>query len=278
MHDKKSRPVIVGIDGSKAALRAALWAAEEAAGRDTVLRLTHVVDPHRDIDAEYDRAYRILHRAWEAVQSHGPAVKLESDVLQGDPVEELAGASRRAQLVCVGFKGRNDSGRRMRGSTAALLARTAFSPVAIVRRRKTDSKARQRCVIAVLDESPGSHEVLQVAVGEALIRQAAVLALTPWVPERHDLDSAESGSVRNQLAQLLERAEDEDTDIALSTAPMPAELLEVLARRPKVEQLLVLDESRPDLVEDLVGPEARAALRKCNCSLLIIHSAPEDQR
>ena len=36
------RTRIVGIDGSKAALRAALWAVDEAVSRDTPLRLVHV--------------------------------------------------------------------------------------------------------------------------------------------------------------------------------------------------------------------------------------------
>ena len=41
-------PVIVGVDGSKTAVRAALWAAEEAAGQDSTLLLIHVIDPGRD--------------------------------------------------------------------------------------------------------------------------------------------------------------------------------------------------------------------------------------
>jgi nucleotide-binding universal stress UspA family protein len=41
---RDSRPVVVGVDGSKAAVRAAVWAADEAVDTDSTLLLLHVVD------------------------------------------------------------------------------------------------------------------------------------------------------------------------------------------------------------------------------------------
>ena len=38
-------PVVVGVDGSKAAINAALWAIDEAVSRDVPLRLIHVDEP-----------------------------------------------------------------------------------------------------------------------------------------------------------------------------------------------------------------------------------------
>ncbi len=37
--------VVVGVDGSKAAINAAQWAVDEAVHRDIPLRLVHVIDP-----------------------------------------------------------------------------------------------------------------------------------------------------------------------------------------------------------------------------------------
>ena len=37
--------VVVGIDGSRSALDAALWAADEAVSRDIQLRLVYAIDP-----------------------------------------------------------------------------------------------------------------------------------------------------------------------------------------------------------------------------------------
>ena len=43
-----NRPVVVGIDGSQAAVSAALWAVDEAVNREAPLRLVHAVGVARD--------------------------------------------------------------------------------------------------------------------------------------------------------------------------------------------------------------------------------------
>ena len=46
MREKPAPPsIVVGVDGSKAAIHAALWAVDEALSRDIPLRLLHAVDP-----------------------------------------------------------------------------------------------------------------------------------------------------------------------------------------------------------------------------------------
>lgn len=42
---RPARAVVVGIDGSRAATHAALWAVDEAVNRDIPLRLVYVIDP-----------------------------------------------------------------------------------------------------------------------------------------------------------------------------------------------------------------------------------------
>ena len=64
-----SSSVVVGIDGSKAALRVALWAVDEAVSRDTPLRLVHVIDAHDHSDHALADGYHILHKAWTAVEA-----------------------------------------------------------------------------------------------------------------------------------------------------------------------------------------------------------------
>ena len=45
MNGSHTQPaVVIGVDGSAAALRAALWAVDEAASRDIPLRLIHALD------------------------------------------------------------------------------------------------------------------------------------------------------------------------------------------------------------------------------------------
>ena len=147
MDQSAASPIVVGIDGSKHAIRAAVWAVDEAVSRDAQLLLVCVIDPDsRDLDREYAFARNALHKAWTAAEAAGKPVKLESNVLEGDPVTELVELSRSAEMVCVGSRGTNDSAHHDRGSTAAALAQAAFSPVAIVRRRHTHKPAACRPV------------------------------------------------------------------------------------------------------------------------------------
>src|ERR1700712_50006 len=89
--------IIVGIDGSKAGVRAAVWAVDEAVSRDIPLRLVHVIGHHADsnlhshrLDGDYAEAERITHRAWRAVEATGKPVKLEIEILRGAPAAMLA--------------------------------------------------------------------------------------------------------------------------------------------------------------------------------------------
>ena len=102
-----NQPIVVGIDGSKHALRAVRWAVDEAVSRDAQLLLVCVVDPDSpDPDRKYAFARHVLHDAWTAAEATGKSVKLETNVLEGDPVAELVELSRTAEMVCVGSRGR----------------------------------------------------------------------------------------------------------------------------------------------------------------------------
>ena len=51
MGEHRSSPsVVVGIDGSRSAVDAALWAVDEAVSRDIPLRLVYAIDPERPPD------------------------------------------------------------------------------------------------------------------------------------------------------------------------------------------------------------------------------------
>jgi nucleotide-binding universal stress UspA family protein len=60
--------VVVGIDGSRAAVSAALWAADEAVSRDVPLRLLYAVDQGDTGDIDPDDAARMLAAAEIAVR------------------------------------------------------------------------------------------------------------------------------------------------------------------------------------------------------------------
>ena len=85
-----SRPIVVGIDGSTAAIHAALWAVDEAVSRDVPLRLVCAVEQCNTQDAERDATARTLasaetaiRRATKAIEATGHAVKIETEIAEG---------------------------------------------------------------------------------------------------------------------------------------------------------------------------------------------------
>ena len=126
---KSSAPVVVGVDGSDAAINAAKWAIDEAISRDVPLRIVHVTHIEGDETASQD-AFRLevqyaessLRAASAAVEATGKPVKVETDILWGSPDIALIDESRNAALICVGSVGIGAIAHELWGSTAASLA------------------------------------------------------------------------------------------------------------------------------------------------------------
>ena len=101
-----SPSVVVGIDGSRAAVDAALWAVDEAVSRDIPLRLVYAIDSTDKSDTDTQGAARKLATAELAVQYAFTAVEsTRSRSLQGHPTRALMDASRGAAMLCVGSIG-----------------------------------------------------------------------------------------------------------------------------------------------------------------------------
>lgn len=268
-----SKPVMVGIDGSKAALRAALWAVDEAVARDAPLCLVHVAGPgggHGDDGIAH--AEHVLHMAWKAVTDTNKSVDLETEILEGDPAEALVDASARAVLMCLGHKGTHDSGAGKRGATAATVLCHARSPVAMVRRcaDHTDP-SYNRWIVVILDESNDSQSVFEAAYGEALLRNSPLLVLA----EHSTIDCASCGDparecIRARLQRYVRGLSANPADVRVCVLAMPRDLLNMMRQSASIDQLLVLGEDRRDLIDKLTGADGRKVLRKSWCSLLVM--------
>src|SRR5262245_50455304 len=104
--------VVVGIDGSKAAVSAALWAVDEAVSRDTPLRLHYAIEPDDSKQARPYLAARRLAIAENAVRyalmaveafsdQKDKLVKIEVEITQERPAASLIRASASAAMICV---------------------------------------------------------------------------------------------------------------------------------------------------------------------------------
>jgi nucleotide-binding universal stress UspA family protein len=264
--------IIVGVDGSKAAVRAAIWAVDEAVSRDIPLRLVHVIAPDANprnhpgrMDREYARAEHVAHVAWTAVEATGKPVKIEMEILRGEPAPMLARASRSAAMVCVGWTGRSRSAEV--GSTASALTRSAHCPVVVVRLRASASLGGQ-WVIARVDDSPSSDAVLHQAMEEARLRGAPLLALTTGLD--HDEAAQTAPAVRMRLDLHLARLSADATDVSVCSLPIGNGVLEYLANNVGLAQLVVVGADDPHVVTELTGPHADSLLHHSGCSVMCV--------
>ena len=179
--------VVVGVDGSTAALRAALWAVDEAVSRDIALRLVHALDAddsesldRADSARTFATAERAVRRVIAAVEATDKPVKIEVDITKGPPVGTLVRASRSAAMVCVGAVGSDHFQPDRVGSTAAAVATSAQCPVAVIHGFGRPTRPHPRWVVVEADKSPDNGVVLGAAVDEARLRNAPLRVITCW--------------------------------------------------------------------------------------------------
>src|SRR5687768_258499 len=98
------RPVIVGVDGSAAALGAVRWAADAAARLGRPLRVTHVLGVPGPAHEITDEQGLVLDAAVEARHRY-PGLHVTTSTWYGQPVNVLREQSRHAELVVVGSRG-----------------------------------------------------------------------------------------------------------------------------------------------------------------------------
>ena len=181
--------VVVGIDGSQAAIQAAEWAVDEAVSREVPLRLVEVIAEQVEpapfasvgnVQMEVEYAETALRIAAAAVAAAGKPVKVETAILRGDPATALIAESRNAEMVCVGSTGIGRFAKALLGSTVAELAEAAHCPVAIIRTQQSRPKPDSALIVVAVNDSPGNDDVVEQAMVEAQLRHAPVLALGVW--------------------------------------------------------------------------------------------------
>ncbi len=198
MNQVDAKAVVVGVNGSKAAVNAAKWAIDEAIGREMPLRLVYVISSQAAESGsapasewELERAEMVLSRAECAVQSERKPVEIETAILSGDPAQALINQSEDAALVCVGTARRGWASDGLLGPTAAGLVARAHCPVAIIRTNPDGSPTELGVIAVVLNDEPDNDEVVHQAMEEGRRRHATVRQidrrLNSWVRRYPDV-------------------------------------------------------------------------------------------
>ena len=271
--------VVVGVDGSRAGVRAALWAIPEAVSRDVPLRLVSSVETTVPGSTEDDArahggAEAAIREARTTVEAAERQVKIETEIAEGRPTATLLEASRTATMLCVGAIGIRHLEHSRVGSTAAALVAEARCPVAIVRDTEKVGPPGPGWVVVELDESPDSATVLACGVEEARLRGAPLRVLGSWqsrYTDVHDSHAVADGNrmVRAQLDRRLSRWKHRYPDLDVRPVPVHGSALHYLAKHAKEIQLVVVGARNAESVGELIGPVGLGALHNTDCSILI---------
>jgi nucleotide-binding universal stress UspA family protein len=266
--------VVVGIDGSQAAIQAAEWAVDEAVSREIPLRLVEVIPEQVEpaplasvgnVRMELEYGETALRIATAAVEATGKPVKVETAILQGNPAATLIAESRDAEMICVGSVGIGRFARALLGSTAAELAEAAHCPVAIVRTQQSQPKPDSALIVVAINDSPDNDDVVEHAMAEAKLRHAPVLALGVLRKDSGNMPSAEL----NQRVQFWGRRH---PGVKIYAGATRADIADFLAVMDRTIQLAVISSTDADQVARLIGPHRHPILGHAECSLLIVRS------
>ncbi|MEQ7004771.1 universal stress protein [Actinopolymorpha sp. B17G11] len=182
-----SRPVVVGADGSEAALDAVTWAAREAAFRHVTLRIVHafawpmlnvptVLWQEGQEAAMHAHAELVLAEAEKVARSVAPALDVSTEVVTEMALPLLLTASRHAAYVVVGTSGVGALADAVAGSPTVELVAKSHAPVVVVRGTPSPDRAEGLVVVGV-DGSPQSAAAVEVGTKEAALRGGRLMVV-----------------------------------------------------------------------------------------------------
>jgi len=127
-------PVVLAVDGSPEGEKAVEFAFAEAGLREAEIRAVHAWLPdHASAGTGMESPERLLAHVIAGRGERYPDVTVRQDVLSGETREVLIEASRDAQLMVVGARGRGGFSGMLLGSVSQALLHHAHCPVAVVR-------------------------------------------------------------------------------------------------------------------------------------------------
>lgn len=267
-HAEPPKPIVVGIDGSDAAIHAAQWAVPEAMERDVPVRLVYAVPPPHpgappsdgDLDVEYGET--ALRAACAAVHATGQRVKIETDLMTGSASNVLIDESRSAAMVCVGSVGIGRLARRMLGSAAEDVVQRALCPAAVIRTNRGAKAADSGSIAVVVDDSAGNDLVLDHGFREAELRAAPILALGVW---RWGFGEIPYAQLNHRLGRWVNR----HPRVHVRPAAARDGAADFLSGTTELVQLAVIGHAAAGKVAKIIGP-VDPHFGHAGCSVLVV--------
>lgn len=289
--DPEQRPIVVGIDGSRAAERAARWAAEQARDRRARLQLVHTLtwpyagvavstDEDRDVaDGLHSGAEQLLDTLAGELTAVLPRERIGWRIEQGDPVAALCADASRAQEIVLGGRGIGGLTGLLVGSTATAVAMAAHCPVVVLPDESTASVSDRRSVVVAVEAEGRDEDVLAFAFAEAAARGTDVVAVHAWQDAGVDagihtvsplLDWADvSADAQRLLAESLAGWREKEPDVPVREVVVRERTAQALLAVGLTAQLLVVGRT-PHGRLPRFGSATHAVLHRAGCPVAVV--------
>ncbi|MFH8475937.1 universal stress protein [Streptomyces sp. NPDC018000] len=277
--------VIVGVDGSGPARRAALWAAAEATLRDSPLRIVYAADTDgrvlylsaESIERVRSAGHELLRETAAAVAEKYPGLHVTTEFSRGAPVPGLHRAAGLRGTVVVGNRGLGGFKHLMLGSVGLKVAAGATTPVIVV--RGIDEGAETGVVLAAVRDEHDA-ECARYAAREAEIRKASLRLLYVWnvfesaglaVTMLDDIEAI-AGEHVHHLTAVADLIRDEFPALTVRTdAEKSLTVAGVLVEASRHADLLVMGGRRsPGYIGPTLGRAAHSLLHHAHCPVQLI--------
>lgn len=258
-----TRRIIVGVDPSANAARAAEWAAQEAASRGGVpLHLVHglnrphgtsLVDPADSVRNVHEVAADLLARVAAGLRARYPNLTVTTEVSELGGAEALVGLSRQAALAVTGTRGHGGFAGMLLGSVSRALATHADGPLVVV--RGPEPEQANGAVVLGVGPNPAASAV-EFAFAAARRYGAPLRVLRAWMPPMPMAGFGMPGGTGLGGPGILSTPESFDSDTE-EAADATRAIEPVSARYPevKVEVGAAMGNAVPVLTE--AGADAR---------------------
>ncbi|WP_345470550.1 universal stress protein [Actinoallomurus oryzae] len=288
-----SKPVVVGVDGSAAALNAVDWAAAEAGRRRLPLRIVHVavrweynVEAPAESEMEAPRpeaaGLQVLHIAEERARTFA-SLRVDCRLGIGPIPLTLLQEAEDAALLVLGPHGTGGFTRLLLGSVSRQAAEHAPCPVVIVP-HDTDTRPRQAEIVVGVDGSAGSIDALGFALEEASLRAVGLRAIHAWAhpayppemrPIRYDAAAVEREGTR-LLSESLAGWRSKYPDIPVLEQVVEGAPADVLIEASGAAELLVVGaRGRGGFPGLRVGSVSHAVLHRTRGPLVVVRRATD---
>lgn len=279
-----SEQIVVGVDGSEAAEKALIWAAEIASRDGAHLVIAHGdpnrshIEPATGSGPDYD--HQLLREAIATAVEVSGTCNISTVLRDEHPSQLLLELSEDAALVVVGSRGVGAVVSTLLGSVAHRVAAHGRCPVVVVPESWRDPSADERRPVAVgVSASESGRQALEFAFVEAERRHVPLIAVRAWAEfdwtkPVADYMSAGHDGVRHreqaQLDEVVEEAWRRHPSVGVDIELASETLFNTLHGAAERSDLLVLGCRNDDHLFSRLGTVGMRLLHTSPCPVVIV--------